>query len=232
MRFKIAGGEVAAGKDLKRILQLAKGVKQSLDPIVERMGNQAVVEQTAAADGFNPDNRSQKTADAIAKRLDNVSPVYEKGWAGLVLENGGYAFTRTVRGVETRYELSAAHLNSHEGQRLAKTSELFIEFFNGTGSLQGGEKEVPVYGPFDLYTKVIEGAKKGLAIQRYKGLGEMNPEQLWETTLDPNIRSLLQVKIEKEDMASEIFSTLMGDIVEPRRDFIQEHALEVSNLDV
>ena len=231
LRFKIAGGEVAAGKDLKRILQLAKGVKQSLDPIVERMGNQAVVEQTAAADGFNPDNRTQKTADAIAARLDNVSPIYEKGWKGLVLEGGGYAFTRTVRGVETRYELSNGHLNSHEGQRLAKVSDLFIEFFNGTGALQGGEKEIPVYGPFDLYTKVIEAAKKGLGIQRYKGLGEMNPIQLWETTMDPNVRRLLKVQIDDAIEADRVFTMLMGDEVEPRREFIESNALRAANID-
>ena len=180
-----------------------------------------------------PTGAEIKTADAIAERLNNVSPVYERGWVGTLLESGGYVFAKTVRGVETRIELSQDYLNSHDGQRIAKAGELFAEFFNGIGALEEeGAKNNPIYGPYDLYTKVIELAKKGLAIQRYKGLGEMNPEQLWETTLDPEMRSLLQVKIEKEDMASEIFSTLMGDIVEPRRDFIQEHALEVSNLDV
>ncbi|MDF3023506.1 MAG: gyrB [Alphaproteobacteria bacterium] len=136
-----------------------------------------------------------------------------------------------MRGVETRIEITVDQLNSHDGQRLGKSTEVFTEFFNGLGALQGGDKDIPIYGPYDLYTKVIEASKKGLGIQRYKGLGEMNPEQLWETTLDPSIRSLLQVKVDKEDMASEIFSTLMGDIVEPRRDFIQEHALEVTNID-
>ncbi|MDE1151442.1 MAG: DNA topoisomerase (ATP-hydrolyzing) subunit B [Micavibrio sp.] len=233
LRFRLPNGDITTGKDLKRIVLLAKGVKQSLEPIIDRLGNQHVIEQTAAGGGFNPDGRSQKTADEIAARLNNVSPIYERGWKGQLLESGGFAFVKTVRGVETRVEVSSDHLNSHDGQRIAKAGELFTEFFNGIGALQeDAAKENPVYGPYDLYKKIIELAKKGLTIQRYKGLGEMNPEQLWETTLDPEMRSLLQVRVDKEDVASEIFSTLMGDIVEPRRDFIQEHALEVANLDV
>jgi DNA gyrase subunit B len=231
LTLKLGNGEMTGGRDLRRILQLSRGVKQNLDPLINRLGNQHVVEQAAAADAFNPDKRAQKTADEIAKRLDAVSAIYERGWKGQLLESGGFAFSRTVRSVETRLELTPEMLNSHDGQRLSKVAEVFTEFFSAPGMLKSAEKELPVYGPFDLYNKVIEAAKKGLAIQRYKGLGEMNPEQLWETTLDPNVRSLLQVKIDKDDMASEIFSTLMGDIVEPRRDFIQEHALEVQNLD-
>jgi DNA gyrase subunit B len=232
MRLKLANGEVTVGNDMKRILTMARNLRLNLEPLIERVGSQHVVEQAAACDAFNPASRTQATADRIAAKLNALSAIYERGWKGALLESGGLAFSRTVRGVETRYELSADQLNSHDGQRLAKVAEIFTEFFDGTGALQGGEKDIPVYGPYDLYHKVIELAKKGLTIQRYKGLGEMNPEQLWETTLDPSTRSLLQVRIDKDDMASEIFSTLMGDIVEPRRDFIQEHALEVSNLDV
>ena len=232
LRFKLAGGEVTVGEDLKRILNLSRGVRQNMEPLIGRIGDQNVIEQTAAADGFNPEKRTQEMADAIAKRLDAVSEIYEHGWKGVLLESGGFAFSRTVRGVETRIEISGDQLSSPDGQRIAKAHELFKEFFSGVGRLQDGEKEMPVFGPYDLYKKVIELAKKGIGIQRYKGLGEMNPDQLWETTLDPECRSLLQVKVDKDDMASEIFSTLMGDVVEPRRDFIQEHALEVSNLDI
>ena len=232
LRFKLFNGQVTSGKDFQRILHLSKIVKQSMEQIVERIGSQHIVEQTAACNGFSADERTQKTADTIAQRLDALSPSYEKGWKGLI-HNGGFTFTRTIRGVETRIELGADFLNGHEGQRLAKAHEVFTEFFGGVGMLLLPEgKEIQITGPYDLFKKVIEGAKKGLTTQRYKGLGEMNAEQLWETTLDPASRSLLQVKIENGDMASEIFSTLMGDIVEPRRDFIQEHALEVSNLDV
>src|SRR5690606_18571340 len=119
------------------------------------------------------------------------------------LESGGFAFVKTVRGVETRVELSADHLNGHDGQRVARAAEFFTEFFGGIGTLLVEEgKDIPIYGPYDLYKKIIDLAKKGLTIQRYKGLGEMNPDQLWETTLDPETRSLLQVKVDKEDMAS------------------------------
>ena len=234
IRFKLWNGEMTAGADLKRIVGIARNVKQNLEPIIDRIGHQQVVEQTAAADGFNPAKRTQKTADEIAQRLNKISPVYERGWKGSLLEDkngggaaGGFSFVKTVRGVETRIDLAPDYLQGQDGQRLAKAVEVFAEFFNGEGRLiaQDG-KETPVTGPYDFYKKVIDVAKKGLAIQRYKGLGEMNPEQLWETTLDPETRSLLQVRVDKDDMASEIFSTLMGDIVEPRRDFIQEHALE------
>jgi len=233
LRFRLYNGEVIAGQDLKSILHIAKTVRQNLEPIIERVGNQHIVEQTAACNGFDPDQRTQKTAEAIAKKLDALSLTCNKGWNGVLTESGAFMFTQTVRGVETRIVISADHLNSSDGQRLVKSYEVFTEFFDGIGTLVANDgKETSITGPYDLFRKVIEGAKKGLAIQRYKGLGEMNPGQLWETTLDPETRSLLQVKIEKEDIASEIFSTLMGDIVEPRREFIQEHSLEVSNLDV
>ena len=97
---------------------------------------------------------------------------------------------------------------------------------------KGAAQEWPITGPIDLIDRVLEQGRKGLAVQRYKGLGEMNPDQLWETTLDPEIRSLLQVRVNHVDAAEETFSTLMGDLVEPRREFIQANALNVMNLDV
>lgn len=232
LRFRVSSGEIITGHDLKNTLGLARAIRQNLEPLIDRIGNQHVVEQLAAAGGFDPEKRTAETASRAAARLDAVFPFYERGWTGEVLESGGFVFSKKVRGVETRIEVSADYLNGHDGQRLAKTQEFFSEYFPASGALIAAEgKDIAVHGPYDLYKKVIEMAKKGLTIQRYKGLGEMNPDQLWETTLDPETRSLLQVRVEKEDMASEIFSTLMGDIVEPRRDFIQEHALEVQNLD-
>lgn len=247
LRFRLFNDEVTAGQDLQRILRTASSIRKNLEPIIERVGHQHVVEQTAACNGFDSGHRTQETADAISKKLDALSPVGEKTWKGMCVESenenededesretaASFVFVHIVRGVETRIVINADHLNSPDGQRLVKKHEVFTEFFDGIGALVADDgKEIPITGPYDLFKKVIEGAKKGLAIQRYKGLGEMNPGQLWETTLDPETRSLLQVKIEQEDIASKIFSTLMGDIVEPRRDFIQEHALEVSNLDV
>lgn len=232
LRLKLFNGEVTGGADLKRIVGLARTLKQAMEPIAERVGSELVVEQAAAADAFNPDKRSQATADDIAARLNKMSPEYARGWSGELLESGVFALTKTVRSVVSRFEISLDHLNGADGARLAKGAEVFREFFDGAGTLVDTDgKETMVTGPFDFYKKVIEAAKKGLAIQRYKGLGEMNPEQLWETTLDPETRSLLQVKVAEDNMASEIFSTLMGDIVEPRRDFIIERALDVKNLD-
>ncbi len=232
IQFKMAGGEIAVAADLQRILKLSKAVKQPTDHMINRIGNQNIIEQTAACDGFNPKNYNNETAIKIADRLNDLAEVYERSWVGEYSNDDGFMFVRTVRGVETNVELSNEFLSSNDGQKMAGAYELFKEFFDGVGYLVAGDgKETRIKGPYDLFTKVIESAKKGISIQRYKGLGEMNPDQLWETTLDPDTRSLLQVKIDQEDRASEIFSTLMGDIVEPRREFIQTHALE-ANLDV
>ena len=232
LRFRVFNGDVTSGNDLKRILGLARTLKSAVEAIGDRVGDPLVIEQAAAADAFNPDNRTQETANKIAERLNALAPVYERGWKGELLESGSFVLTKTVRSVVSRYELSPEYLNGSEGQRLSKGIEVFSEFFNAAGALIADDgKENPVTGPYDFYKKVIEVAKKGLAIQRYKGLGEMNPDQLWETTLDPETRSLLQVKVAEDNMASEIFSTLMGDVVEPRRDFIVERALDVKNID-
>ena len=232
VRFRLFDGQISVGNDLKRILTLSRTAKAALEPIIDRIGNQNVVEQAAICGAFDPARRTQDTAQKIAAQLDAMSAIYEKGWKGDLLEGGTFVFSRVIRSVETRIEIGPEYLNGNEGQRIAKMQELFDEFFKAKGALIADDgRETVVTGPYDLYKKIIELAKKGLTIQRYKGLGEMNPEQLWETTLDPDTRSLLQVKIDKEEMASELFSTLMGDIVEPRRDFIQEHALEARNID-
>ena len=123
-------------------------------------------------------------------------------------------------------------LRSAEARRLDADNARLREVYDGPGTLAARDKTWPITGPVSLVEAVMELGRRGIDVQRYKGLGEMNPEQLWETTLDPEIRSLLQVKINHADEADEIFSTLMGDVVEPRRDFIQDNALKMANLDV
>ena len=123
-------------------------------------------------------------------------------------------------------------LRSSEARRLDADSEKLREVYQRPGSLAARDKTYAVTGPVSLVDAVMEIGRRGIEVQRYKGLGEMNPEQLWQTTLDPEARSLLQVKVSHADLAEETFSTLMGDLVEPRRDFIQANALNVANLDV
>jgi DNA gyrase subunit B len=123
-------------------------------------------------------------------------------------------------------------LRSSEARRLSADSGKLREVYERPGSLAARDKTYPITGPVSLVEAVMELGRRGIDVTRYKGLGEMNPDQLWETTLDPEARSLLQVKVSHADLAEETFSTLMGDLVEPRRDFIQANALNVANLDV
>jgi DNA gyrase subunit B len=140
--------------------------------------------------------------------------------------------SRTLRGVTERYVIDSAVMKSAEARKLDEMAAELQGIYARPATLVTKEKESRVIGPLGLVATILESGKKGLAIQRYKGLGEMNPEQLWETTLDPNVRTLLQVKVTHADEAESVFSTLMGEVVEPRRDFIHENALKVANLDV
>ncbi len=139
---------------------------------------------------------------------------------------------RTVRGVAERHVLDAATLRSAEARWLADRAEVFRARFSGPAVLKLDSNEVKVDGPASAFDRIMSHGRRGLAIQRFKGLGEMNPDQLWKTTLDPALRTLLQVKVGDAEDAAQVFSTLMGDVVEPRRDFIVGNALKVANLDV
>lgn len=230
--FKTSKGDMITGRDLQNTLMQSKKIKDAMEPIVVRIGHQDIIEQIAACNGFKPSERGSYNARKIAERLDSFADIYEKGWKGEYDDDTGFTFSRTIRGVETKVDISNSHLNGIDGQKIAALFDVFEEFFEEEGTLIDAQGvETAIKGPYDLFTKVMETAKRGMNIQRYKGLGEMNPEQLWETTLDPETRSLLQVRIEKDDIANDVFSTLMGDVVEPRRDFIQSRALE-ANLDI
>lgn len=156
---------------------------------------------------------------------------YERGWTGRPTQDAGIRLTRVLRGVEEVRTLDGAILRGGEARRISQEVEATNGIYNDPSRLARKERETMIYGPVDLLNAIMEEGEKGLSLQRYKGLGEMNSDQLWETTLDPDARTLLQVKIDDFAEADDIFTKLMGDVVEPRRAFIQDNALNVENLD-
>ena len=170
-------------------------------------------------------------ADGVANRLDLIAAEYERGWQGRQTQDKGIRLSRVLRGVEERRMLDGNVLRSGEARKLGSMSGLLREVYDEKTELVRRERVQDIYGPLDLLEAVLKEGEKGLSLQRYKGLGEMNPGQLWETTLDPEARTLLQVKVDDVADADDLFTKLMGDVVEPRREFIQKNALSVENLD-
>ncbi|HVO04508.1 MAG TPA: DNA topoisomerase (ATP-hydrolyzing) subunit B [Candidatus Cybelea sp.] len=231
--LRLASGQQLAHADLRRVVDLAAQASHLMQPVIRKVGSSAVVEQAAIMGALNPQAATDPAvAEAIAKRLDAITPADERGWTGLADQDGGLAFQRRLRGVLNNHLIDALLIRSAECHRLDQIKGELSEIYGQPARFVLKDREVAISGPIGLLDAVTEAGKKGVAINRYKGLGEMNPEQLWETTLDPQVRSLLQVKVSHADEAEEIFSTLMGDIVEPRREFIQDNALNVANLDV
>ncbi|MGD9786107.1 MAG: DNA topoisomerase (ATP-hydrolyzing) subunit B [Hyphomicrobiaceae bacterium] len=228
-------GAGRAGADLKEIVDSARGIVRVIDDLHSRY-SRLVVEQAAIAGAFDATllgdrARAEAVVAAVAARLDAISDETEKGWTGQFTDDG-YLFRREVRGVTEVHALDRGLITSLEARRLNERRGTLAEVYGGSAKLKRKETTIPVHGPRDLVDAIYEAGRKGLSLQRYKGLGEMNPEQLWETTLDKESRTLLQVKIGDLGEADEIFSKLMGDVVEPRREFIQDNALNVVNLDV
>ena len=191
----------------------------------------ALLEQAAIAGALTSDaTRATAAAPDLVARLNAVSLPTERGW--VVSADAGLTMSRMVRGVAERYTLDAASLRSAEARWLADRAGVLADKFKEPAKLKLDAQEVAALGPASAYDRIIAHGRRGLTIQRFKGLGEMNPDQLWKTTLDPAIRTLLQVKVGESRDADEVFSTLMGDGVEPRRDFIVGNALKVANLDV
>jgi DNA gyrase subunit B len=230
-------GVQIAGPDLRQLVERANLSRLYLQPLIRRVGSAAVVEQAAIAGALNPEiipdrERRIQAADYIARRLDLLAEPEDRGWIGTAEEDGGLSFSRRLRGVTRRHVIDGSLIRSGESHRLDAMVRDLQQIYSHHARLQTKDKETVITGPLSLVEAVMEQGRKGVTVQRYKGLGEMNPEQLWETTLDPQARSLLQVKVSHADEAEEIFSTLMGDVVEPRREFIQTNALNVSNLDI
>ena len=228
-----ADGAQIAAADLADKVRQAVQAKALIETLTRRIGSQDVVEQMAIAGVLRSGAFSRDTAAAeVAARLDALAPELERGWQGRPTDDGGVAFTRTLRGVTEMRVVDGDLLRGSEARRLNGMAGDLKALYGDAGTLSLKESEWAITGPVALADRIMEISRKGMAIQRYKGLGEMNPDQLWETTLDPDVRSLLQVKVSHMDEAEDVFSTLMGDLVEPRREFIQDNALKVANLDV
>ncbi|MBV8333869.1 MAG: DNA topoisomerase (ATP-hydrolyzing) subunit B [Alphaproteobacteria bacterium] len=235
--FRQNDGVERAGNDLRDLLEQARVHRRWLQPLSGKVGNLEIVEQAAiagalAAKLLEAVDVALEAARRLAERLNLLAPEPERLWQGEVIAGEGLVLSRTRQGVGERYLIDAALLRSSEARRLDADRDKLREVYERPGSLAARDKTYPITGPVSLVEAVMELGRRGIEVQRYKGLGEMNPEQLWETTLDPEARTLLQVKVSHVDLAEETFSTLMGDLVEPRRDFIQANALNVANLDV
>jgi DNA gyrase subunit B len=237
--FKLGDGTAQAKDDLRHTVDIARSVSNLVKPLAlsRRVTNQAVIEQAAIAGALKPDiladaELATQAAHYIARRLNAVNTPLERGWTGEPTGEGGLAFSRRLRGVQERHVIDGPLIKSAEARRLDALADDLQAVYQRPGIFAIKDKETTISSPTELFAAVLEAGRKGVTIQRYKGLGEMNPDQLWETTLDPEARTLLQVKINHADEADEIFATLMGDVVEPRREFIQDNALKVANLDV
>ncbi|MEL6235499.1 MAG: DNA topoisomerase (ATP-hydrolyzing) subunit B [Pseudomonadota bacterium] len=227
----LASGERIAGADLARVIEEARAVRGLLTAFPLHYPR-FVLEHAAIAGALGHEGGDrQALADLVAGRLDKIADEYERGWQGRPTQDGGLRFWRVLRGVEEARHLDGPALISAESRRLAGYHATLKEIYGETATLTRRDKSLPINAPGELLDAVLEEGERGLTVSRYKGLGEMNPDQLWETTLDPDARTLLQVEIEHVDEADEIFTKLMGDVVEPRRQFIQENALSVENLD-
>ncbi|MDA0240725.1 MAG: DNA gyrase subunit B, partial [Proteobacteria bacterium] len=235
--FRLHSGDEVLGNDLKKLVEDARSVKRQLTGLVNRVPLK-IVEQAAILGVLNPEilsdpEQAAGAAEYIAKRLDALESEIERGWAAETVADGGLSFTRMLRGVpEGPFIIDGSVIRSTEARAIDEQAAILQSTYSRHGALLSKEESYIITGPVDLVDRVMELGRKGVSMQRYKGLGEMNPDQLWETTLDPDARTLLQVKTSQADEAEEVFSTLMGDVVEPRREFIQANALNVTNLDV
>src|SRR5262245_43665964 len=233
--LRLATGEERAGEDLRALVEQARAIRNILQGLHSRYSRK-VVEQAAIAGVLRAEvtGHPQHAVDAanyIARRLNALEDETERGWQGSFAEGEGFHFERTLRGVKEVAVIDQALLGSSDARKLDEFAPLLQQIFprpTPPAMLRRKDEETPVHGPVGLFEQVTSAGRKGLSLQRYKGLGEMNPDQLWETTLDANARSLLQVSVKEIDQANTLFDELMGDKVEPRRAFIEQNALSAS----
>jgi DNA gyrase subunit B len=230
--LRLSSGEHRAGGDLKDLVEQARTIRNVLNGLHSRYDRQ-VVEQAAIAGVltsgvFGDPRKAIDAARYIARRLDALSEETERGWQGEFREGEGFRFEHSVRGVTDVAILDQALLGSAEARKLDEHAVTLQQVYPRPATLRRKDEETAIHGPVALFEAVTSAGRKGLSLQRYKGLGEMNPNQLWETTLDTNARSLLQVNVKEIDEANILFDELMGDKVEPRRAFIEANALTAS----
>jgi DNA gyrase subunit B len=226
----LASGIQVAGEDLRRLVEEARRVRALLNAFPTNYPR-FIIEQMAIAGVLRPGLTAEEAA-RVATRLDSLAPETERGWRGEPTDDAGARFTRSLRGVTHSHFIDGFALRAAEARRLAAMSRELAETYAAPARLIRKDREVLIRAPSELLDVIMAEGEKGVTLQRYKGLGEMNADQLWETTLDPEARTLVQVRIDHTAEADEIFSRLMGDVVEPRRQFIQANALSVENLDI
>jgi DNA gyrase subunit B len=231
--LRLGTGAEIAGADLLRVVEEARQLRRVIEAFPTHYPRH-ILEQAAIAGAFVPgavDADLQGVADKVAKRLDLIALEYERGWHGRITQDHGIRLARILRGVEEVRTLDGPMLRSGEARRTGSFTKSLQEVYETPATLVRKDRSQLIHGPLDLLKAILAEGEKGLTLQRYKGLGEMNPEQLWETTLDPDARTLLQVKVDDLTEADDLFTKLMGDDVEPRREFIQTNALNVEHLD-
>ena len=226
-------GEEISGADLARVIDHARQMRRVLEAFPTHYPRH-ILEQAAIAGAFAEgvvDRDLQGTADKVAARLNLIALEYEQGWQGRITQDHGIRLARILRGVEEVRTLDGRILRGGEARKTGSFTQHLQDVYSMPAQLVRKDRNQMIYGPMDLLNAILAEGEKGLSLQRYKGLGEMNPDQLWETTLDPDARTLLQVQVQDMAEADDLFTKLMGDIVEPRRQFIQQNALSVENLD-
>ena len=233
----LGDGSQIAGEDLRAQLELAARVRRRIEALAQIVGHRRIVEQAVLAGALDAAalrgrEETEAAAQRAAARLDGLEEPAGRGWSGRTEDDLGLAFTYENQGTVREWRIGRRLLHHVDAVRLNRRAGELRTVYGEPAALRVRDREDRIDGPCGLLERVLEQGRRGLTLQRYKGLGEMNPEQLWETTLDPEARTLLQVRVNHAEEAGELFSTLMGDQVEPRRAFIQDNALKVANLDV
>ena len=223
-RLTLANGEVIMGADLAERVEAARLVKLSTERLKARAPAFAL--EAAALAGALVDEPSAASVEDTVVRLNRYADEGEDNWSGHLNDEHALVFSRDVRGVTETVVLGAHLRETPDARRLSERGIAIASDYEGRALYQPKSGSVDITSPTQLIDAVVTAGAKGMKIQRYKGLGEMNPDQLRETTLDADARSLLQVSVTHADTADELFSKLMGDVVEPRRDFITENALD------